>query len=187
MDNRAQAIFRLYKACPEDPQLREAAEGILERFFVEPEARFQSDLREGGPLERALRWAMELSRISVQTKARGGLLSCGETYGKLDTHVRIWYPTREDLLLDCLMDDVRFTVSASRYFSELVESLEERFPGATIMSVQAANASPAKGHYGYGFVKPARADQINRKALAACVAAEGSTRGRVAGRSTWVA
>lgn len=186
MDARAQAIFRAYKAQPSDEELREQALAYARRYFTEPEVRFQGALREGGALERALVWEMEFSRVSVKALPQGGLISCGFLYGNIDTHIRIWYPTMDDILRDFHTDDVRIVVSASpRRFSDVVETLEGYFPGATIVSAVAAREVRERGAYG-SWPKPQRRDHIDQKALAGAEALHGSTRGQGWGNNPWV-
>lgn len=185
MDHRAQAIFQAYKANPGDEELRAQAERLVRRRFCEPEDRFQADLRRGGKLERALMWEMEFSRMSVKPMERGGLLTCRMSFGA-PVHVRIWYPTFEDVMEEFIEDDVRIVVVASpSRFMDVVESLADRFPGATIVSGNVARVDPAERTWGE-IPRPKRIDKANRRALAEAVAQVGSTRVTGYGINPWV-
>ena len=186
MDTRAQEIFRAFKANPGDPELEARAKAYAQRCFVDPAERFQAALQKGGALERALVWEMEFSRISVQLLNQGGLLSCRHRFSDSPIHIRVWYPTLADIMKDFLPDDVRIVIQASYgRFSDLLESLEGYFPGATIVSAQAARAC-GQSYAELGYWRPKRRDLIDPKALAEAKAVEGSTGYTVAGRSTWV-
>jgi hypothetical protein len=186
VDHRAQAIFQAFKANPGDEELRAHAERLVRRRFCEPKDRFQADLRQRGRLERALLWEMEFSRMSVKVLEGGGLLTCSMRFGA-PVHIRIWYPTFEDVMEDFIEDDVRIVVVASpSRFSDVVESLEDRFPGATIVSDNVARSDPAKVSWG-SIPKPKRSDKVSRRALAEAVAQAGSTRALGYGINPWVA
>jgi hypothetical protein len=189
VDRRTQELFRRLKATPGDDELRERVRASLARSFSSPDAVFQHDLRPEGRLNMALRDWMEFSRISVRCKKGGGLLTCHvrSTLAR-PTHVRIWYPTLDDVMDGLYLEDVRIIVASTWAFSDTVEALEEYFPGATIVSSAVANVQPDMdaSHDWDGWRKPKRSDRVDRRVLAEQEAATGSTRGRGWGDNSWL-
>lgn len=186
MDARTQAIFRRLKANPADADLQEQAEAHIRRIHCDPDARFQADLAKGGRLWSALVWEMQFSRISVRWREDGGSVMCRMLFSNTTTHVRIWYPSLSTLTDALLLDDVRIVVSNHRHLSDVIESLEDNFTGATVVSALVSASDPDGYQYACsGFQKPKRSDLIDKAALRQS-AAVGSTRNQGHGLNPWV-
>lgn len=172
MDDKTQRAVREHLLNPGDEHARLRAESYLGRTFVAPEVRFQADLREGGRLWKALTWELQFSRQGVVQRDQGGLVSCSTKFGLRWTHVRIWYPTLEDLLR-CFHDDVRISVTSSIELMDTLESLEDNFPGATVVSSGVASVQRVDHLWG-DMPKPRMREDIDPRALAETQAAEGT-------------
>jgi len=188
MDTRTRQAWVEAQANPGDEVAQERLENMVRRGYVAQEDQFQADLAPGGRLTKALSWEMEYSRIGVQTKDDGGLVSAAPTYGNRWVHVRVWYPTFEEVLENLTPDDVRISVSAHySIVGDVIETLEGYFGAATIVSSGVANIDP-DGYKGWrDMAKPKRADLIDTRKVQEAEIAERSTRHRGWGDNTWVA
>ena len=188
MDSRAQQIYRNARANPGDERSQRQWERAVQRMFTDPDDRFQEDLRhKTGRLWKALAWEMEFSRISVNCRSQGGQLICRFLLGRKPTHIRIWYPSFGEILSHGLTEDIRITVASSpNTLGDVLESLEDNFPGATVVSAAVAREQP-DGWKVYGDTqKPQRRRDMDPASLVVDVPVD-VTRGRVAGVSSWVA
>ena len=188
MDTRTRKAWNEAQANPGDEVAQDRLKRMVRRLYIDPEEAFQADLAQDGRIDKALRWEMEFSRIGVQIKEGGGLVSAAPLYGKRWVHIRIWYPTFEEVLADLVPEDVRISVSAHYgMVGDVIETLEGYFGGATIVSAGVANTDP-DGYRGWGGIaKPKRADLLDIRKLQEAEIAERSTRHRGWGDNAWVA
>ena len=188
MDRRAAQIFRDAKANPGDERAQERWKRQAQRMWDNPASRFQRDLAsQTGRIWRALAWEMEFSRSSVRCLEAGGQVIAMPTFGHGRTFVRVWYPLLADVQADGLTEDVRITVASPPHLlSDVLESLSDNFPGATVVSSGVAAAQQDGWKAWQDMSKPLKRREIDKGALAVGVPV-GVSRGRVAGASTWVA
>jgi hypothetical protein len=186
MDGELATAWRahIFDPCPRHEAIFHRA---VERVFHAPDDRFQADLRKGGRLERALAWEMELPRLSVECWDEGGKVSASSSGGHNTTHIRIWYPTLKQVYADLSFEDVRIVVRApSRLVGDVIESLEDNFPSATVVSNLVAEAQPDEHVWSSNWTKPKRREDIDHNVLASTVGMEGSQRSKGWGHSPWV-
>jgi len=160
---------------------------MLRRAYVDADTAFQGDLAEDGRLDKALRWELDYSRIAVQVRDNGGLVSAAPMFGHRWVHIRIWYPAFEDVVAEMAVDDIRISVTAHYgMVGDVIETLEGYFAGATIVSSGIANSDP-DGYKSWGdMAKPKRSEDVDRHKLEAMIPAR-STPHRGWGDNAWVA
>lgn len=197
MDIDIQRIRRTWLTEPTDERARLIYERAVDRVFQTPEARFQADLKPGdedgvggGRLWLALHWEMEFCRVSVDCRTQGGMVIARSTYGNFN-HIRIWYPSREEVILDLQPGDIRISVSSVMDLTDIIDSLQDNFPAATVVSQQVAEAQ-SDGWFdksGDWFLsttaRPKRREDIDHRVLQE-QAMVGSTRAGLANLSPWV-
>jgi hypothetical protein len=189
MDERTRRVWRDAQRDPEDSNLQEHLRHLVGRICSPPTERFEGDLMEGGPLDRALRWEQEFHTVVATPSSQGGKIVCNNRYKTRLLVLWVFYPSMDDVLKDLTPGDVRIALRGrTDVVTDVIDTLEGYFGGATIVSAQVAGLQAAQGASWRDEVpKPKRSEEMDRRVLAAAVAAEGSGRGgNVAGRNRWV-
>jgi len=187
MDKRTRDVWRQARSNPGDENLQEHLQHLAKRIWTPEADRFESDLLEHGPLDRALRWEQEFACVKPSAFPGGGKIVCNNNYNTRLVVLWVFYPSLKDVIKDLAPDDVRIVMRArTDFLLSVVDSLEGYFPGATLVSAQVADAEPEKGQpWRTDVPKPKRSCEMDKRILARVESMDGS--GRVlAGENRWV-